>query len=244
MKTAKGIVLRHINYSETSIIASVFTENEGMKSFLVKGARKPRAKIRKSLFQPLQELEIHYYPSKSDQGLSLISSVQITTIYDAISRDMIKTAINFFMAETSYKCLKQEPPSPLLYQFLKESCTFLNQTTQEQLSLYPQYFMVRLSGYLGFMPHLRENERGHYFDLQHGHFISFKPKHNWYLERETTNLLHQLMETGDEQLTLIKAPKEVRSQLLHQLVIYYQLHNEHFGNLKSLEVLHNVFQVI
>ena len=42
LSTTRGIVLSHINYSETSVIAKVYTENYGLQSYILKGIRKSK----------------------------------------------------------------------------------------------------------------------------------------------------------------------------------------------------------
>ena len=63
----RGIVLSHIRYRETSIIARVYTERLGLQSYLVNGVRKAKPPGRIALFQPLTLLELR----KSSIGLLL-----------------------------------------------------------------------------------------------------------------------------------------------------------------------------
>ena len=52
--STKAIVLRKINYSDSSLIVDVFTELEGRKSFFIKGILgKKKTKLKNSYFQPL-----------------------------------------------------------------------------------------------------------------------------------------------------------------------------------------------
>ncbi|MDR2283209.1 MAG: recombination protein O N-terminal domain-containing protein, partial [Sphingobacterium sp.] len=44
LQKTKGIALKTTNYSESSIVAQIFTENLGLQSYLINGARKPKAK--------------------------------------------------------------------------------------------------------------------------------------------------------------------------------------------------------
>ncbi len=57
----RGIVFRTTNYSENSVIVQVFTEKFGMQSYLVGGAKKPKARIRMNMLQPLHLLDMIVY---------------------------------------------------------------------------------------------------------------------------------------------------------------------------------------
>ena len=57
----RGIMLRFTRFGDTSIIASAFTERNGLQSFVVKGVRSPRARVRMALFQPLTILDLVIY---------------------------------------------------------------------------------------------------------------------------------------------------------------------------------------
>ena len=57
----KGIVLRKVDYSETSIILSVLSPNDGVKSFIYQGAK--RKKKKGNLITSLAQISIEYYYS-------------------------------------------------------------------------------------------------------------------------------------------------------------------------------------
>ena len=67
MQQSRAIVLNKINYSETSLILKIYTEQEGLLSFIVKGIRGKKGKLRMAQFQALNLLEIDYKQTgKSD----------------------------------------------------------------------------------------------------------------------------------------------------------------------------------
>ncbi|MFT5925842.1 MAG: DNA repair protein RecO (recombination protein O), partial [Rubritalea sp.] len=54
-----AIVLSAIKYSESDLIARLYTRELGVQSFILKGIRKSRkGKLRTAFFQPLTQLEI------------------------------------------------------------------------------------------------------------------------------------------------------------------------------------------
>jgi DNA repair protein RecO (recombination protein O) len=244
MQKAKGIVLHHIPYSETSIVAHVFTLEFGFKSFMVKGARKPKAKIKKSIFLPLQELLLNFYPAKSDDGMSLLSAAQPINMNLYLGQDVIVSSLSFFIAEVSYKSLKNEQQNPFLYQFIRDFGQGLQDLDGSNYALIPNYFLVQLSSFLGFMVIGESSENSKYFDMEHGVFVPFKPKNDLFMSSGTSKLLLSLANSKLDGLKGISSTKTDRTDLTNQMLKYYGLHVAQFGKIKSLEVLQSVFQVM
>ena len=62
-----GIVLRSTDYSDSSIIAKIYTEQFGIQSYLIKGAKRKKASVKSNLFQPLSLLELIVYKKEKKQ---------------------------------------------------------------------------------------------------------------------------------------------------------------------------------
>jgi len=56
--STRGIVFWQTKYSDTSLVVRIMTEESGLGSYIIKGARGPKSKIRASLFQPLTILDL------------------------------------------------------------------------------------------------------------------------------------------------------------------------------------------
>ena len=56
--SSRAIALSYLKYSESSIIAKLFTEKHGLQTFIVRGVRSKKSKNKLGLFQPLQLSQI------------------------------------------------------------------------------------------------------------------------------------------------------------------------------------------
>ena len=65
MDKSRVIILRQIKYSETSVILQTYSEKEGKMSFIAKGVRGKKGKLRTAQFTPLNLLEICYKRTKN-----------------------------------------------------------------------------------------------------------------------------------------------------------------------------------
>src|SRR5690606_29057900 len=88
----RGIVLKATNYSESSVVAQVFTEKFGLQSYMVNGARKPKAKIGTTLLQPLHLLDMVVY-HRPNASLQRISEARQKPAFQTIPYDIGKREI-------------------------------------------------------------------------------------------------------------------------------------------------------
>lgn len=235
----RGIVLRTVNYSDTSIITKIYTEEFGVQSYLIKGAKRKNASIKANLFQPLSLLELVVY-KKEQKKLQLLKEAGVEIHFKSIPNDPAKTSILFFINEILLKCLQEEENNPELFSFLHESMQTL-ESAEKNISNFYLIFLVRLSRFLGFYPQGKSSETNLFFDLQEGGFTQTEPLHPDFLERENSGLLGKLLLSNYYSMdTLIFSGKE-RKKLLDILLRFYHLHLSNMGSIASHKVLEQVF---
>jgi len=234
----KGIVLRTKKYSETSIIADIFTELKGLRSYIVSGVRTPNSKVGTSLLQIMTPLEIVAY-HREDRDLTRLKEVKPLRIFHSIPFDIRKGAAGMFMTEIARKTTSGHEEHPELFNFLLDAFTFLDETTQPFANLH-LHFMLLLTEHLGFLPGGRFSEETPYFDLQEGIFMQVQPAHPHWLAPHFSEKLSQLLHSTAVQCHEIHLSRDERKYLLHQLLDFYRLHIEHFPTIHSHLVLEEV----
>ena len=70
----RGIVFRSLKYGETSLIVDIFTEERGLRSYLINGVRSKRGKVKASLLQIMSLVEIVAY-DKHERGLNRVKEI-------------------------------------------------------------------------------------------------------------------------------------------------------------------------
>ncbi len=233
----RGIVLKLTNYGDTSIVVSMFTEQLGVQTFLVKGAKRPKAKLPVNIFQPLQLLEL-VVKFKENANLQHLVECKLSPPYLTIPYDIPKTSVVLFLNEVLYKSLKHQQPDAPLFQFLYNALSWLD-SIEHMPPDFHLYFLVRLTRFLGFHPQpYRTNDR--YFDLKNGVFSGFAPSHPLFLEEPSVSLLAQLIGSPLEELIQHKMGRTERRKLLAEVLDYYRLHVDQLGEIKSLSILEEV----
>ena len=231
----RGLVLRTVDYSDSSIIVKIYTENFGIQSYLVRGAKRKRSPIRASLFQPLAPLELVVY-RKEKSGLQTIKEIKPEYVFTSISFDPVKTALLFFINEVSLRCLVEEEPDPELFRFLHETIQVLDETEKNFSNLH-LVFLMRFSRFLGFYPGGHLSREQVVFDLREGKFSEKEPFHPDYVSGEACRLIGNLMRTYYYSLEQLKLTGNERKQLLDILLRYYDLHSNKAGSIQSHKVL-------
>ena len=106
--TSKAIVFNTIKYSDSSLIVKCFTEQEGIKSYLVRGVlNSKKRKIQVAYFQPLTQLNIEAI-HKQKSNLHTLKDVSISYPYQTIYKDVIKQSIVLFISEVLTKSIQEE----------------------------------------------------------------------------------------------------------------------------------------
>ena len=121
----RGIALHTVKFSETSIIAKIYTELFGLQSYLIKGIRKQHSRIKPGLFQPLTILDLTVY-HKETGSLQSLKEVHNLYPYQSLPFDIMKSSIALFMNELIYKSIREEEPNQELFDFLFDACIDLD----------------------------------------------------------------------------------------------------------------------
>ena len=88
LQNTQGIVLRSVKYGETSLITSVFTEKQGVQSYMVQGVRTSKAKTNKAaLLQPATLLDLVIY-QKPQVNLQRLKEYQYAHIYTTLRKTL------------------------------------------------------------------------------------------------------------------------------------------------------------
>lgn len=234
----RGIFLHHINYSETSIIARIYTERFGRQSYLINGVRGKKSSMKMSFFQPfsLLELEVYY---RHGRDLQRLKDARIAVPFEGIPFDIAKSSQAIFLSEVLLKCLKQEEPNPALFDFLFHAICLLDKK-KEGCANFHLAFLFQLTNYFGVSPQWHGDFQAAYFDLVSASFCGSEPGHGEFMDVETSLKFRELFQTDLEKIEMLSYNNRSRAVLLAQLLAYYKIHLDLVGELKSLTVLKEV----
>ena len=232
-----GIVLNTIRYSDSSVIAKIYTQSSGLRSFMVRVGKGKSALLKMSLLQPISIVALSF--DKADRkGLRTPRSLERNKTLNAIPFDTIKTCIALFIAEVVARSIGEEEANERLFKFLEESIVMLD-SEKKLVSNFHLKFMIEFSAHLGFYPH--EQLAGQpYFDLVEGEFMSHNPLHPYVIEGNAVNSFQELIEVPFSKHYVPNIANATRKELLQKLVHYFKLHLEGMKEITSHKVLEEV----
>jgi len=237
----KGIVLRTVKYGETSLVVTVFTELFGVQTYMVNGVRTVKKTAAKAnYFQPAAILELVVYHSES-RAMQRIKEFGWGYLYNDVLTSVIKNSIASYIVELLYKCLKQPEAHAQMFHFCEDALIQLDKSNKKTAANFPVFFALHLPYFLGFR--ITDNHDGEnvFLDLEEGVFVDHQPVHPHFIAGEAAAITSQLLKVMQPYETeVLNLNHLVRRQLLLHYQDYYALHIPEFGQMKTLQVLHEV----
>ncbi len=243
MVTTQGFVLHTVPYGDTSVIAKVFTRELGVCSYIVKGVRGGRSKVKQNLLQPLSHLDMVVYDSTKHDINYIKEMTPVMRPMAALAATGAPQALSFFICEALYKSLRDNEPQKELFDYITH---LLDNISQERISLahYPVLFLIQMTYFDGILPVNNYDMRYKYFNVDKGCFEIEDPTRPQINER-LSNLLHVYLQEYQERgkqdaINMHSVALKERLALMDLLIAYMQHHLAGFKNFKSHEILHAV----
>lgn len=234
------IVLNTRPYRETSLLVNAYTDILGRADFVVKGIRTPGQRAAASLFHPLSILEAQTY-YKSERELHQLKEFQKKYLLEGLCRDVRKSSISLFIGEFLYKTVRESEKNPALFRFMEETVLGLDRAAEGLPDIH-LYFATLLGKYLGYEPAL-ETYSGEkpFFHMKDACFRETPDTSFGAFDREDSALMQKILAGASEEKIPLLCSGSRRNHFLNSLINYYSYHMGKCPEIKSLEILHQVF---
>lgn len=239
--TTRAIVFRQTRYSDTSLVVRLLTEQHGLVSCLIKGAHGHKAKIKASLFQPLNLLEVVISHNEKAE-LQYLREARVEYAFTSIQSDIRKSSILLFLNELLYKSIREEAAHLELFKYIHDQLVFLD-NEKEISGSFHLLVAIHLTRLLGFFPHGNYNHPDMVFNLQEGNFTRTAELYGEYMiSGDDCAAFSRLLSVQPENHAALHLPTSIRKSLLEKILLYFKLHLPITGEFKSHHVLHEVLQ--
>lgn len=232
-----GIVLSTLRYSDSSVIARIYTQDRGLRSFMVRTGKGKSALSKLALLQPLSLVAVSFSDDER-KSLHTLRSIERESTLNSIPFDPVKTCIALFVAEIIGRAIGEEEKNLELFKFLKTAVLLLDDDHGAAVNFHLK-FMIEFSRFLGFYPHRQSNTTS-FFDLREGGFQTSEPAHPHYLDQTLSKVFYQLIDVGMTKYGTVKVTNSERRELLQKLIDYYRLHLDGMKEIRSHKVLEEV----
>lgn len=239
--TTKVIVLKKLDYGDSSKIATFFSEDRGKISAIIKGAKSPKSKVG-ALIDPLNILEITFY-NKPNRDIQVLTQADLILHPAKITEDLDKSKFASAAIELVDKMIFSNQGFPIIFKAIERFLRLINNNEANPGLLFAKFFLFFLKE-IGYEPQLgnciycgktRKMDEINHFNFEIGmvcdkcstdHLISIT------FTRELFKLLNCLSQKSNE----FDYSTENLNKILFFLEKYLMYHIPEFKGLKSLKM--------
>lgn len=218
--------MKTVDFRESSLIATVFSEEHGKIALIAKGAKKSKSKFM-GMVQPGRLLSVIYY-YKPTRAVQTLSEAAYEDRLDSLSREMPKMALTMGFLELVSQVIHEGEINDPVFQFAKRFLIWLNGQEEVTTTLFP-YLQIRLADLLGLaLQSVLDNHKGRcYFNISEGTLSAQPEAENAALltDRQREFILEVLQSRKAAVLHHKLDQKELKS-LIHHLDVYFRYHLE------------------
>ncbi len=142
----EAVVLRTVDYSESSLIVTLFTRKHGIIAVIAKGAKRPKSKFA-ALMVPGQVLEVVVY-IKGTRSVQTLSEASYMLKLDELRIDLEKLALATTTLELINQVLHENEVNELLFAFLVKFLRWINGYDNPGRIIFP-YVQLRVMDHIG-----------------------------------------------------------------------------------------------
>lgn len=148
---SEAIVLKAIDFSESSCIVTLFCPERGRMTCMAKGVKRPKSKLA-GLLDSFNRIEM-LYGWKESRAVQQLFDGTVLDSYTGIKGDLEKSVYGAFLLEMIYKVAHENEPSHDLFDAYVNGMTSLDEYTGN-VCVHACWQMVKLLSIAGYTPTL------------------------------------------------------------------------------------------
>lgn len=209
-----AIVLNFTKIRDNAIVLHTLSRSFGRRSYVVRVG--PKSKM--AWYLPLNILELSVTENPKT-NLWQAKPVSATYALTGIRNNIFKNSMSMFMAEVLYRIIKDGASEDGLYDWCIRQILTLD-ALESDFSNFHIRFLLELCVALGFRPEASDMEP---------------------FSGDNQNLIEQFMHADLPGSMLIPLNGQLRSDIAASIIKYLEFHTESAINIRSLQVLHDLF---
>ena len=235
-----GIILRTVNYSESSVICDIYTQELGLNTFIINGVRKKNAKVGTALVRTMSMVAfIAYY--KKDAKMNRIKEIRPGYTYLDLPMNVYKGAIGLFMIELIQKSIKESEQNTTLYAFITDVFIKLDQYSS-RINNFTLWFLVRFALQLGILTSKLNVQKNEVYDYSEGILRAVEEGAAYCFSAQNTNVLGRAIQMDFSDFMNQEIDRTDRKKFINSSIQLFHYHLPSLKKLNALDVLMDVFE--
>lgn len=229
----KAVCLNYTNYTNSAIIAKLYTQEIGKLSVIIKGIRNQKSKYKISYLYPFSILNVDL--AKGSKG-DIYNTKDLNLDYIPINNytDIRKSSIIFFLSEFINKITKDEQQDYDLFSFLSNSIRILD-LMEEGVANFHHIFLAHLTKFTGIFPANANNNSFTHLNISAGAFD------NNISTEKSDFLVKKIFNNSFDTAGELSFSNTERNKALDKIINYYNYYYEGVKDLNSLKILTDIF---
>ena len=239
-----GIVLGMVKHNDRHNVTSIYTRERGRLAFLTPAGSSKSSRQTAARLQPLSIIEAQANISPTND-LHILSTILPLKVWRTLYYDPVKSTIVLFLSEFLSRLLREAPTEPRLWDFIANSMTVLDTTAHStETANFHITFLISLSYLMGIQPDVSDYRDGMEFDMRSGSMVypfSIMSPGSKRLDAARSAFLPILTRINYANSRYFRFSGKERAELIEEILKYYGLHFPGSDNLKSLEIMKEIF---
>lgn len=236
----RGIVIDLVKHTDKNNVVTLFTRERGRIALLSPpggGSKVSRMRNARLMTLSVIEADIDFRGNRTLQKLGQFSPY---TVWRTIYFDPVKSSLAMFISEFLNRYLYDAAPDQHLWDFIYASITLLDRM-ERGVANFHIWFLVRFLEFAGISPDVSGYEKGDRFSMKQGVLLPADTFERDTLDQEETAFLPLLLRISSRNMHRFRFSAADRRQILSKLLKYYSYHFPGLSNIKSLDILAEIF---
>lgn len=229
----RAIILKSVDYQESSKIITVLSEKHGKIALIARGVKRPKNKLSGQIeIGNILDVVYYYKSSRSVQSLTE-ASIAFTSL--SFRQDIERAAILFATLELVNQIVHENEVNESIFNFLITFIEWLATFKLVNPSIFC-YVQLRCADLIGFNLNFKadDTEGETFFDISHGEISKYiQSELSYKLTVLQTQFLKLALNGKSSKIFEIDFENGELKQLIHHLDVYYKYHIEGYQDRKS-----------
>ncbi len=151
--STEAVVLRAIEYSDTSLIVRLFTESQGKVTVMARGAKRAK-NATAGILQPPNHIAVQFR-YKDGRDIQPLTECEYVTYYTRLGTNLKRSAGAMLSIEMLDRAVHERDPHPVLFRLIIATLRELD-TSHGEIATIVHFFQLHLARQLGFAPELEK----------------------------------------------------------------------------------------
>ncbi len=236
----QGFVLNNLKHNDRHNIVTLFTRTRGRVAFLSPNGKGKSAKMRNARLMPMSliESDVNF---RENQDLHFLGAITPIEVWHDTYFNPVKSAMVYFLSDFLNRYFRESQPDETAWRFIHAALQLLDMST-EGLANFHIWFLIKFLNIAGIMPDFSDYQRGDVFDMRAGIPVIPSQLNSDILGSEVTAKIPFLLRISSTNYHKFKFSGAQRREILNNILKYYSIHFPGVGNLKSFEILMEIFK--